>query len=136
MTHYGDGPVSHQEGRLFGSLGEQLRCIYEASKQGGRVDPRLGEVTRAATGLNETIPSLGGFLLEDTFVNNIIANIYKTGIIAARCRKYPVGPNSNSITIPGVDENSRVDGSRQGGVLTSMSRKQLLSQLQNPPSAR
>ena len=113
-----DATIAHREGRIFGSLGEQLRSIVESSKQGGRIDPRLNEVTRAATGLNETIPSQGGFLLEDTFTNNIISNIYKTGIIASRCRKYPVGANSNSITIPGVDENSRKDGYRQGGILT------------------
>ena len=45
----------------FGSFGQQLAAVMHAGMPGGRVDPRL--FTMAASGLNETVPSEGGFLV-------------------------------------------------------------------------
>ena len=43
-------------------------------------------------------------------------NIWTGGQIVSRCRTLPIGPNSNGVKIPGVDEASRVNGSRWGGL--------------------
>jgi len=108
----GDGP--------FRSLGEQLLCIKEAARPGGRTDDRLFKVHdlfNAASGLNETVPSEGGFLIQPSLSAEILQGAYDYGEVAKRCRRQPVGANANGIKINGVDETSRADGSRFGGVL-------------------
>jgi HK97 family phage major capsid protein len=101
----------------FRSLGEQLQCIASSSRPGAQVDSRLWEI-RAATGLSESIPSEGGFLVQQDFSNEILANVFDSGKIAARCRRIQVSSGSNQVKIPGLDETSRVAGSRWGGVLS------------------
>ncbi|MFO7555296.1 MAG: phage major capsid protein [Desulfobacterales bacterium] len=100
---------------LFKSDGEFFQCIMAASTPGGRIDPRL---YNAATGLGETVPSDGGFLLQPSLSNDIFTTAFETGKLAKLCRKIPITSNSNGIKIPGLDETSRVAGSRQGGVLS------------------
>jgi len=54
--------VKEQESRdKFGNLGSMLRAVFKAAEPGGYVDPRLQ--TRA-TGLGESVPSDGGFLVD------------------------------------------------------------------------
>jgi HK97 family phage major capsid protein len=101
----------------FTSAGDQFRAIADAGRPGGQIDQRLYEV-RVALGSNETVPSDGGFLLQQDYVNDILTNIYAPGKIASLCRRIQLSGNANSITIPGLDESSRVAGSRWGGVLS------------------
>ena len=104
---------------LFASMGEQLQAIRGAAvaaKTGGSVDPRLAQIF-AATGMSEGVPSDGGFLLQDTFVNEVFRLMHDTGGVFARItRRYPLAGNSNSIKLPAIDETSRANGSRWGGV--------------------
>jgi HK97 family phage major capsid protein len=99
----------------FPSVGDQFRAIAEAARPGGRIDPRLHEI-KAATGLNETTPSEGGFLLQEDFGKEILQAAFDVGQVAKLCRRVQISNNSNSIKIPGLDETSRVAGSRHGGV--------------------
>jgi len=96
------------------SFGEQLSAVREAGSPGGRVDPRL--TTRAATGSSEGVASDGGFLVQKDYVTTLLQKTWETGILAPKCRKITIGPNSNGVKIPYVKETSRVDGSRWGGV--------------------
>lgn len=96
----------------FSSLGEQMAAIMRASIPGGRVDPRLYN----ATGLNETAPSDGGFLVQQDFSSELLQEVFATGILASKCRRITISGNSNSIKLNGVDETSRATGSRGGGV--------------------
>lgn len=100
--------------RKFKTLGEQLTAVYRAAMPGGSIDPRLSN--RAASGLNETTPSDGGFLVEKDFVAELLKLTYDTGILAPRVRKVPLSAKSNGIKINAVDESSRADGSRWGGI--------------------
>jgi HK97 family phage major capsid protein len=112
-------PGFHGVGRHFSTLGEQLATIAEAGRTGGRVDQRLHDVaveTRAATGMGESIPSEGGFVLESTFSTDLLSAGMAAAKIAPRCRPFPVGPNSNSISLPTIDETSRATGSRGGAL--------------------
>jgi HK97 family phage major capsid protein len=109
-------PASTGSSGPFRSLGEQLQAVAKASMPGKREDPRLHQVR--ATGLNETVPSEGGFLVQQEFGQELLQDAIETGELARRCRKQPIGPNANGIKIPGVDETSRADGSRFGGVLS------------------
>ena len=99
----------------WGSFGEMLRSTIEAGMPNGRVDYRLRE-TRAASGLSEGLPQDGGFLVGQDYSQELIQSIYKTGLLVPLCREIPISKNSNSIKIPGIDESSRADGSRQGGI--------------------
>ena len=62
----------------FSSFGEQMAAVMHASIPGGRVDPRLYN----ATGLNETAPSDGGFLVQQDFSSELLQEVFATGILA------------------------------------------------------
>jgi len=98
-------------------IGEQLGAVAKAYRTNHRdVDKRLLAANAKATGAGEAIPSDGGFLVAQEFIPNIIDKVYTTSIVAGMCSKQPVGPNFNGVKIPAVNETSRVDGSRWGGI--------------------
>jgi HK97 family phage major capsid protein len=104
-----------QENRdKFTSFGEQLMAVRMASGPGRTVDPRL--TTRAATGLAEGISSDGGFLVQTDFASGILKNVWDNGLVPSRINKIPLSGNANGIKINGIDETSRADGSRAGGI--------------------
>lgn len=110
------GPRERQEVRpqdRFASFGQQMMAIKEACRQGGQIDPRLFRA--AASGLNETVPSEGGFLVQQDFTNDLLQDLMTTGILASRCRSQQISAVSNSIKINGVDETSRAS-TRFGGI--------------------
>lgn len=111
-----DIPVINPENdeKKFRSFGEQMMAVYRSVCPGGKVDSRLS--TRAASGLNESNPSDGGFLVEKDFVKELLKRTYETGILASKVRKIPISSNSNGLKIKAVDEDSRANGSRWGGV--------------------
>lgn len=96
----------------FGSLGQQLSAVMRAGLPGGHADPRLFN----ATGLGESVPSDGGFLVQQDFTTELLRDVFATGRLASMCRRITLSGNANSIKINGVDETSRVAGSRGGGV--------------------
>lgn len=104
------------EERKFKTFGEQLMAAYHASMPGGQVDNRL--TTRAASGLNESNPSDGGFLVQQDFVSELLKRTYETGILASKVKKIPISTSANGLKINAVDEDSRANGSRFGGVQT------------------
>lgn len=108
-------PAKDNEKR-FASFGEQLMAAYRAAMPGGKVDERLS--TRAASGLNETTPSDGGFLVQQDFVTELLKKTYETGILASKVKKIPISTNANGMKINAIDEDSRANGSRWGGVQT------------------
>ena len=110
-------PVDRQDtrGGPFKSFGEQLVAIRNAGSPGGQTDPRLFQV-RAASGLSEGSPSDGGFLLQDNFSTEILQTAWNDNEILKRIRLFHLSGNANGIKIPGVDETSRANGSRNGGI--------------------
>lgn len=108
-------PAKDNEKR-FASFGEQLMAAYRAATPGGKVDERL--TTRAASGLNESTPSDGGFLVQQDFVTELLKRTYEMGILASKVKKIPISTNANGMKINAIDEDSRANGSRWGGVQT------------------
>jgi HK97 family phage major capsid protein len=96
----------------YRSLGEFLTAV--AGEAQGKRDNRLWEAR--ASGLSEGISSDGGFLVPQEFVNDLMSRTYDRSVLASRCRRVGIGPGANGIRIPTVDETSRADGSRLGGV--------------------
>jgi len=100
-------------GGPFGSLGDMLIAVARAGSPGGQTDQRL---YNAASGLNETVPSDGGFLVQQDFSTQLLEGIYETGILAPMCNRIQISSGANGIKLPAVDETSRANGSRWGGV--------------------
>lgn len=100
--------------RGFKSLGEQLQAVHRAESGKGE-DKRLREI-RAASGLNEAIDSEGGFLVQSDFMVDLQSKVFSAGELASKCRQITISANSNTLELIQVDETSRVDGSRWGGV--------------------
>jgi len=98
----------------FSSLGEFLLTVRSAGLPGGQTDQRLFQA--AASGLNETVPSDGGFLVQQDFSNALLENTFAQAVVAPRCWRIPISGNSNSIKLAGIDETSRVS-TRSGGIL-------------------
>jgi HK97 family phage major capsid protein len=99
---------------VWNSFGEFLFAVRKAAGPERVVDNRL--ITNAASGANEGIMEDGGFLVGKDFVAELLKRTYETSILASRCRKIPISANSNGIKMNTVDENSRANGSRWGGV--------------------
>jgi HK97 family phage major capsid protein len=105
-----------QAGKPFKSLGEQLSAIMAATVGGPRaIDPRLLAVN-AAAGMNEGVPSEGGFAVQRDFAIDLFGRMYEVAQLASRVSRMGIGPNSNGIEMVGIDEDSRADGSRWGGL--------------------
>ncbi len=107
------------ECKVWRSFGEQLQAVVGAAKNPYKMDSRLTQsdkLMRAATGLQESVLADGGFLVQQDFANEILARAYETGVLASRVRRMSISSNSNGMKIPAVDEVSRANGSRWGGI--------------------
>jgi HK97 family phage major capsid protein len=108
---------SDEEKKGFGTFGEFLKAVVISTRtQGARTDERLMTIQAAAAGMSETVPSDGGFLVQKDFTQEILKRMYQTGEILNRTRKIPISSNANGVKLNAVDESSRADGSRYGGV--------------------
>lgn len=107
----------------FRSLGEQLAAVAMAAKYPqAPVHPGLGalnawySVQAAAQGANELVGSEGGFLVQTDFSSELLRLVHETGQLSRRANRKPIGPNANGLKLNAIDESSRADGSRWGGV--------------------
>jgi HK97 family phage major capsid protein len=129
--------------RPYTGLGEFLMDIKKAAL--GSVDPRLlplhssdamdmggynlgkalgdefvGGFTKSAftkqTGLNEGVGSQGGFLVDTDRNGAIMQRVYNVGALLQRVDMVGISANSNGMTFNAVNETSRADGSRRGGI--------------------
>lgn len=106
--------VIKKDKESFSSFGEQMMAVMRAGVPGGHADPRL---FNAATGANESVPSDGGFLVQQDFAKELLHDAIATGVLSSRVkRRVPISRNSNSMKINGIDETSRATGSRYGGI--------------------
>lgn len=107
--------------KKYASLGEQIVDIRAAQfdEDASEARERLANVSaeyRAITGLGTTVPSDGGYLVQSDFATEILTKVHETAKLPGKCRGITVSNSSNSVKIPYIDETSRADGSRAGGV--------------------
>jgi len=107
-------PTAFGEPSRFGSLTENILAIVQAER-GGPVDPRL---VRAPSGANINDPTSGGFLIAEQYTDELIALAYEEALIASLCDRRLTSKPLAAVKIPGIDETSRADGSRFGGVVS------------------
>jgi len=100
----------------FRSLGEQLAAVALAAQNPHATHQGLLDIQAAGIGSQEGIPSEGGYLVQTDFTSELLELAHESGILYAKTDRRPISANANGIKINAVDETSRVDGSRQGGV--------------------
>lgn len=115
-----------QEAPKFKTFGEQLQAVATASmnKGSGGFTPHpalkwqaFDFKERAIQGANTIVPSEGGFLVQQDFSTSLLDLAHESGTIMNRVTPLSLSTNANSIKLPMVDETSRANGSRWGGVV-------------------
>jgi HK97 family phage major capsid protein len=95
----------------FANIGQQLMAIRNSETPGGPPDGRLAIINSA---MSSVVGSEGGFLIQESFINDLLMDVWEQSNIANLCWRIPV--SGNSVKIPALSEASRADGSRHGGV--------------------
>lgn len=96
--HDGAGsPKDGKEGvKVFASLGEQLKAIYDSRKL-GVVDKRLQQVNNAALGTNGATGADGGFVLQTDFAGQILESAVQTSPLLNRLDRYTCSSAANAM---------------------------------------
>lgn len=94
----------------FNNLGEMMISAHAFATK-GKNDDRL---YAAAQGSNEAVDAEGGFLVAPEVAKTLVQRTYDTGILASRTFGMPMA--SNRLILNAVDEDSRADGQRWGGI--------------------
>lgn len=113
------GAPADADGRCYRNLGEQLLDVRAATPgRSGHIDSRAMERLQnaAAGGAGTAVGSDGGFLVQADFTTSLLGLMHDAAPLAGMCRHIPIGPNSNRLEAPIVDETSRATGSRWGGI--------------------
>jgi HK97 family phage major capsid protein len=109
------GECSTERG-LQHAFGTYLQAVAIAAK-GGPFDPRLNMIPlAAASGANTSVGSEGGFLVRTDFSAALLDRAMEESVLAQRCTTIDIGEGADGIELPYVDESSRANGSRWGGV--------------------
>ncbi len=121
MQMPGGGGGDHN--RVYQSLGQQLIDVYNASNPDVASSLRAESIARlkkvrAATGASEGVPSDGGFLVQQDFASMLDQAVMATGLLPSRCFQIPISGNANGLKANLLDETSRANGSRFGGIQT------------------
>lgn len=97
----------------YKSFGDFLKDVVTA-ETGGGIAKELKAIK--ATGLNEGIPSQGGFLVQQDFSSELLKRTYEMGALASRIRMIPISGNANGLKINAINETSRAS-TRWGGIV-------------------
>lgn len=112
------------EYRGFKHIGEFLRAVAMESSPGKESlrDKRLPELQRStiaqarASGMSENIGAEGGFLIQSDFQQQLQTKSFAESVFAPLCQTVEISSNSNELVWNELIEDSRVTGSRYGGV--------------------
>jgi len=90
---------------------------YDMGKAVG--EKAIGSLTqaKAITGLSETVPADGGFLVGVDHNASLMSRVYNVGDLLRRVDMVGIGAGSNGMTFNAEAETSRANGARRGGIL-------------------
>lgn len=120
-----------------GHFGRQLHAVRKFALEGAHgLTPAERDLLKpmqatVASGANTDVPSEGGFLVGQQRSGTILQRSYSQGQILGRVQRQPIGAGFNGITLPAVDETSRANGSRFGGIASGW-----LGQANTPTSGK
>ncbi len=97
------------------SLGQVLQGVA-AMSGGSTLGLSIPRQMQAASGMSVGVPSDGGFLVGQEYTTRLLNKALELAQIAPLCDAIPVGDGADGIEAPYVDETSRANGSRWGGV--------------------
>jgi HK97 family phage major capsid protein len=110
----------------FRGFGEFLQAVAAQSSMsvrsqlgGAKVDvlnKKLEAYMAAGSGMSVGVPSDGGFLVRKDWSTAMLDRATAQAQLLPRCRNIPIGGDFDGLEYPYIDESSRVDGSRWGGV--------------------
>ena len=101
--------------KIFKSIGEQLLAVKSVATNGANAITDFNKL-KAVQGASEGSGSDAGFLLQQEFSTETLDRVYSTGQVLSAVNKRTLGANANGITVNTINETSRADGSRFGGV--------------------
>lgn len=93
-------------------LGEYLQGIA-AGYSGRGWDPRF---VAGPSGASEGVPADGGLLVRQEYSTMLLDRAIEQAVLAPLCLTVEIGANSDGVDLPFIDETSRANGSRWGGV--------------------
>jgi len=99
-----------EDAPMWKDVGEFLDAVIKAER--GNVDERLYK----ATGQSEGTSADGGYLVERRLTNEIAQMAAQGSVLYPKCKRMQVGPNSNGVKIPQVNESERSNTTLFGGV--------------------
>jgi HK97 family phage major capsid protein len=102
----------------FHTLGEFAQAVARACTPGNPTDQRLHEIreNRAALGLHEGVGSEGGFLVQSDFSTMLLDRAFGGSKVVSLATRIPIREGANTVELPAIDETSRKDGYRTGGI--------------------
>jgi len=108
----------------FTTLQEQVGAIRDSVVNRRISDVRLTRLAynddwtqrAAGTGSVEGTGAYGGFLLDTEVADGLIQRMYENSQVLSRCTRRTITTTASSIDLRAIDESSRADGSRFGGV--------------------
>lgn len=98
------------EGR---KAGEQLVKAEQRMYADGNLIP---ETRAAGDGQTVGVPGDGGMFVQSDFALDLVTKGFNNSVIYPKTQKRVLSSGANAMTIYGIDEDSRVSGSRNGGV--------------------
>lgn len=107
--------------KIFGSVGGYFQAVHKSKNESeyaeklAKLNTEVIKITNAA-GMNESAPADGGVLVGTDVSTILLEKAYETGKLASKAFKVPMSQKSNSISLPTIDESSRANGSRYGGI--------------------
>jgi HK97 family phage major capsid protein len=110
-------PPTPSQAAPFAGMGDFLQAVARSSNPQLGVDRRLLLPSAGPTGMNELYNADGGYLVDKQMSNDLLTSTYETGLLVGRVRHLPIGENYNGTKLNMVDETSRAEGSRWGGVV-------------------
>jgi HK97 family phage major capsid protein len=107
--------IADDPSRGFKSLAHFAARVFDAG-QSPRADEMLMQVA-AGTGMTSSVNSEGGVLMPPAYSKNIWDRVLQqSNSLLQYCDVYNIDPGTESITIPAINETSRANGSRMGGI--------------------
>ena len=116
--------------RQYRSFGEFAIDVAKASTPGGEVSTQL----RDATGMGVAMPSTGGFAVHEDFSKDLLKVVDNNSILRPLVKTYTISGDADRLKLPAIDETSRADGSRLGGVRRCIGRGKATRQATASPS--
>ena len=116
-------PTGRNEFSSFGEFLQAAACVqsnivagmFPPSKR-AELEGKMRLYQAAASGMSVASPPDGGFLVRKEWTDVFLNEARSQSLLLPMCRRIPVGPDADSLEYPYIDESSRVDGSRFGGV--------------------